>query len=285
MILFGNTEKTIIFSGQKWANAKCGEKIRVLRFFAKEIAKDFGMKSTPHLVFIKNTPVLGAYRPNDNTLMLNETIALEGRQQIIWGLSKPYPNNHVDTLFAICHELEHAAQYQRVRGKLEWKPEDDKDGISINLQQNTIDKMMPYIKGMADVPDSYEFYFLQPSEYDANQVALMEINALTTKYKDCCSEIDLKEFTESLEEITEENDVKVKMEKKYQSVNIVRDISYCLQNLFLGKQYPVPPDLMRNIEDACRKSYEFVHSPRYQQLEMRLKKEINRQLAAQEYER
>lgn len=75
------------------------------------------------------------------------------------------------------------------------------------------------------------------------------------------------------------------MTEDYPSDNIVRDISFCLQNIFQGKQYHVPPDLRHDIEDACHESYELVHSSRYQQLELRLKREINKQLAEQEYER
>lgn len=108
---------------------------------------------------------------------------------------------------------------------------------------------------------------------------------MLNRYKDYCTKSDLEETKQTIQLIESESNSSLKMGKIYRTDNIVRDISYCLQNLFLGKQYPVPSDLMRDIEDACHKSYELVHSPRYQQLEMRLKREINRQLAEQECER
>ena len=73
--------------------------------------------------------------------------------------------------------------------------------------------------------------------------------------------------------------------KTYRSDNIVRDISYCLQILFLNKQYQVPKVLMQDVSEACEASYQYMQSEHQAQLVARLKKEINRQLAAQEYER
>lgn len=295
MTFFEKPDNSIIFSEPKWHDTKRNQKIKILKSLVKEIATDLQIKSIPRLIFSKEKNINGTYTSYRNTLALSELMALEGqkvlilpsdeRQTVAKGIFVQNPDSNIDTLFAICHELEHAAQYQRVCGKIEWSAEDDRDGITVNQQQKTEKQMFSYIKGNCD-ESAYELYRLQPVEYGADQSALKEINNLVTKYQNYCSEKDIEESHSKI--LKKEKEIKMWMEnmtKKYPTDNIVRDISFCLQNLFLGKQYPVPSDLMRDIEDACHKSYELVHSPRYQQLELRLKREINRQLAAQECER
>lgn len=296
MTFFKEPDKTIIFSEQKWRDTNRSQKIKILKSLEKEITTDLQIKSIPRLIFSKEKNMAGTYKSYRNTLTLSELMALEGKrflvrpseekQTLAKGLFVTNHNSNIDTLFTICHELEHAAQYQRVCGKIEWRAEDDQDGITVNQQQKTEKQMFSYIKGDCDATNAYELYQLQPAEYGANQSALKEINNLVVKYQNHCSENDIEEFRSKI--IKTEKRIKISvaaMTENYRTDNIVRDISFCLQNLFLGKQHPVPPDLMRDIEDACHKSYELVHSQRYQQLEMRLKREINRQLAEQEYER
>lgn len=295
MTFFEKPDNSIIFSESKWQAAKSNQKIKILKSFEKEIAKDLQIKSIPRLIFSKEKNIEGTYTSYRNTLTLSELMALEGqkalalpsnpRQTVANGVFTQNPDSNIDTLFAICHELEHAAQYQRVCGKIEWSAEDDREGIIVNQQQKTEKQMFSYIKGNCD-ESAYELYRLQPVEYGADQSALKEINNLVTKYQNYCSEKDIEEFRSKI--LIKEKRIKMWIEhmtEDYPSDNIVRDISFCLQNIFQGKQYHVPPDLRHDIEDACHESYELVHSPRYQQLELRLKREINRQLAEQEYER
>lgn len=295
MTFFEKPDNSIIFSESKWQNTKRNQKIKIIKSLEKEIATDLRIKPIPRLIFSKEKNINGTYTSYRNTLMLSELMALEGqkalalpsdeRQTVAKGVFTQNPDSNIDTLFAICHELEHAAQYQRVCGKIKWRAEDDRDGIIVNQQQKTEKQMFSYIKGNCDESD-YELYRLQPVEYGADQSALKEINNLVTKYQNYCSEKDIEEFRSKI--LIKEKRMKMWIEhmtEDYPTDNIVRDISFCLQNIFQGKQYRVPPDLRRKIEDACHKSYELVHSPRYQQLELRLKREINKQLAEQEYER
>ena len=285
MIYCNNTEKAKIFSKQQWETTGRGSKIRILKTFEKEIIQDLALKSKPKVHIVKGILAAGKYDPYENSLYVSEEMALQGIQLFSGGAGTPRQDSNIYILFAICHELEHAAQDQRVNEKIEWNPEDDRNGIITNLQQEGKGQLLPYIKGWTKAAYSYEFYQLQPAEYGANQKALQETLILLNRYKDYCTISDLEETKRAIQVIESESNPSLKMGKIYHTDNIVRDISFCLQNLFLGKQYPVPPDLMLDIEDACHKSYELVHSPRYQQLELRLKREINRQLAAQEYER
>lgn len=285
MIHFNNAEKAKIFSKQQWGATGRGSKIRILKVFEREIVQDLALKSKPQFHVVKGMLAAGKYDPYENSLYVSEEMALQGIQLFSGGAGVPRQDSNIYILFAICHELEHAAQDQRVDEKIEWNPEDDKNGIIANLQQEEKGQMLPYIKGWTKATYSYEFYQLQPTEYGANKKALQETLVLLNRYKDYCTKSDLEETKQTIQLIESESNSSLKMGKIYRTDNIVRDISYCLQNLFLGKQYPVPSDLMRDIEDACHKSYELVHSPRYQQLEMRLKREINRQLAEQECER
>lgn len=285
MIYFNNAEKAKIFSKQQWRATGRGSKIRILKAFEREIVQDLALKSKPQFHVVKGMLAAGKYDPYENSLYVSEEMALQGIQLFSGRAGVPRQDSNIYILFAICHELEHAAQDQRVDEKIEWNPEDDKNGIIANLQQKEKGQMLPYIKGWTKTTYSYEFYQLQPTEYGANQKALQETLILLNRYKDYCKKSDLEETKQVIQLIESESNPSLKIGKIYHTDNIVRDISYCLQNLFLGKQYHVPPDLMRDIEDACHKSYELVHSQRYQQLEMRLKREINRQLAEQECER
>ena len=280
MSYFDKKEKIIIFSEHDWNIAKDSKKLSILKSFEKEIARNLGIKSKPQLLLSQNTDVLGSYSSDSNTLEMSETLALKGREYEY----SPFTlqNSNMYALYTICHELAHVTQYQRIKGKLDWNPNDDKDGITINMLRQSKNQMYSYIKGTDD--ETY-LYYLQPAEYEANKIATREVLLLIAKYQDNCSQQNIEKSVKAIQRIQRKYMNTAVLAKTYRSDNIVRDISFCLQNLFLGKQYPVPSDLMRDIEDACHKSYELVHSPRYQQLELRLKKEIKRQLAAQEYER
>lgn len=280
MSYFDKKEKIIIFSEHDWNIAKDSKKLSILKSFEKEIARNLGIKSKPQLLLSQNTDVLGSYSSDSNTLEISETLALKGREYEY----SPFTlqNSNMYALYTICHELAHVTQYQRIKGKLDWNPNDDKDGITINMLRQSKNQMYSYIKGTDD--ETY-LYYLQPAEYEANKIATREVLLLIAKYQDNCSQQNIEKSVKAIQRIQRKYMNTAVLAKTYRSDNIVRDISFCLQNLFLGKQYPVPSDLMRDIEDACHKSYELVHSPRYQQLELRLKKEIKRQLAAQEYER
>ena len=280
MSYFDKKEKIIIFSEHDWNIAKDSKKLSILKSFEKEIARNLGIKSKPQLLLSQNTDVLGSYSSDSNTLEISEPLALKGREYEY----SPFTlqNSNMYALYTICHELAHVTQYQRIKGKLDWNPNDDKDGITINMLRQSKNQMYSYIKGTDD--ETY-LYYLQPAEYEANKIATREVLLLIAKYQDNCSQQNIEKSVKAIQRIQRKYMNTAVLAKTYRSDNIVRDISFCLQNLFLGKQYPVPSDLMRDIEDACHKSYELVHSPRYQQLELRLKKEIKRQLAAQEYER
>ena len=280
MSYFDKKEKIIIFSEHDWNIAKDSKKLSILKSFEKEIARNLGIKSKPQLLLSQNTDVLGSYSSDSNTLEMSEPLALKGREYEY----SPFTlqNSNMYALYTICHELAHVTQYQRIKGKLDWNPNDDKDGITINMLRQSKNQMYSYIKGTDD--ETY-LYYLQPAEYEANKIATREVLLLIAKYQDNCSQQNIEKSVKAIQRIQRKYMNTAVLAKTYRSDNIVRDISFCLQNLFLGKQYPVPSDLMRDIEDACHKSYELVHSPRYQQLELRLKKEIKRQLAAQECER
>lgn len=280
MSYFDKKEKIIIFSEHDWNIAKDSKKLSILKSFEKEIARNLGIKSKPQLLLSQNTDVLGSYSSDSNTLEISEPLALKGREYEY----SPFTlqNSNMYALYTICHELAHVTQYQRIKGKLDWNPNDDKDGITINMLGQSKNQMYSYIKG---TDDKTYLYYWQPAEYEANKIATREVLLLIAKYQDNCSQQNIEKSVKAIQRIQRKYMNTALLAKTYQSDNIVRDISFCLQNLFLGKQYPVPSDLMRDIEDACHKSYELVHSPRYQQLELRLKKEIKRQLAAQECER
>ena len=188
-------------------------------------------------------------------------------------------------LYTICHELAHVTQYRRIKGKLDWNPNDDKDGITINMLRQSKNQMCSYIKGMADKTYSIDLYYLQPSEYEANKIAIQEVRLLIAKYQDHCSQQNIEKSVKALQEIQRRYMNTAKLAKTYRSDNIVRDISYCLQILFLNKQYSVSKALMQDVREACEASYRYMQSEHQAQLVARLKKEINRQRAAQEYER
>lgn len=209
----------------------------------------------------------------------------ERKQTLAKGLFVGNPNSNIDTLYTICHELEHAMQHQRVRGKIAWKAEDDRDGIEVNFKQKVEGKIIPYIKGKADASNAYELYQLQPVEYDANQSAMIEVRNLIVKYADYCSASDIEESMNKIQSVQNDLDDAARISKVYCSNNIAQDISHCLQNLFAGTQYPVPPELMQDVRNACEASYRYIHSEQYKQMEALFKKEINRELAKQEYER
>lgn len=57
------------------------------------------------------------------------------------------------------------------------------------------------------------------------------------------------------------------------------------KNIFAGTKYHVPPELKQDVENACKASYRYIHSEQYRQMDALLKKEINRELTKQEYER
>lgn len=288
-------QKAIIFSKQKWDATEREQKIRILKALEKEISRDLGLKPIPHLVISQDTGILGAYRSYRNTLMLSDLMAINGKKIFIKpsdekqilskGIFVPNPNSNIDTLFAICHELEHAMQYQRVRGKIAWKAEDDRDGIEVNFKQKVEGNIIPYIKGKAGTDNARELYQLQPVEYGANQSAMIEVRNLIEKYADYCSASDIEESMNKIQVIQNDFDDAAKISKVYGSNNIVQDISHCLQNIFAGTKYRVPPDLRRDVEDACRASYRYMCSEQYVQREALLKKEINYELAKQEYER
>lgn len=190
MTFFEKPDNSIIFSEPKWRDTNRNQKIKILKSLEKEIATDLRIKSIPRLIFSKEKNIAGTYKSYRNTLTLSELMALEGkrmlvrpseeRQTLAKGLFVTNPNSNIDTLFAICHELEHAAQYQRVCGKIEWSAEDDRDGITVNQQQKIEKQMFSYIKGDCDAMYVYELYQLQPAEYGADQSALKEISNLFT---------------------------------------------------------------------------------------------------------
>lgn len=288
-------QKATIFSKQKWDATEREQKICILKALEKEISRDLGLRPIPHLVISQDTGILGAYRSYRNTLMLSDMMAINGmailvkssdeKQILSKGIFVPNPNSNIDTLHAICHELEHAMQYQRVRGKIAWKAEDDRDGIEVNFKQKVEGNIIPYIKGNADANNARKLYQLQPVEYGANQSAMIEVRNLIEKYADYCSASDIEESTNKLQLIQNDLDKAMSISKVYGSNNIVQDISHCLQNLFAGTQYHVSPDLRRDVENACKASYRYIHSERYKQMEALLRKEINYELAKQEYER
>ena len=282
MKCFDKNEISLIFSEQKWLAARHSKQIRVIKFFINEISKELGLISKPRLVFVKDLQSIGNYNSQKNILSLSRSIALEGEQVSIRVISlegkqivteksrRPRPNSNTETLFTICHELEHAAQYQRIAGKIPWSVHDDRS---------------PYINGMADAKNCYELYWLQPAEYGANQSAICELNILMEKYGYLCSENEKDIVEKTVMALKDSVNTVPDLQEQYQSSNIVRDISHCLQNLFTGRRYPVPSDLMRDVENACRSSYRYIYSEQYMQREVLLKKEINHELAKQECER
>lgn len=283
MSYFGRIEKTMIFSEHDWIVAKNNKKFNILKLFEKEIARDFGIKSKPQLLLSQNTDVLGSYSSDSNTLEISEPLLLKGKQYEY--LPFTLQDSNMYALYTVCHELAHLTQYQRIKGKLEWNPDDDKDGIVINMLRQSKNQMYSYIKGMADKTYSIDLYYLQPAEYEANKMAIREVRLLITKYQDNCSQQNIEKSIKALQEIQRRYMNTALLAETYQSDNIVRDISYCLQNIFLNKQYPVPKVLMQNVCKACEASYRYIQSERQAQLVARLKKEINRQLASQECER
>ena len=281
----GKLEKACIFSKQKWDAIQDTQKVRILKSFEKEIASDLGIKKMPRLVFA-NILANGNYEPRKNVLTLNKGMVLEGLKTVVRNVGMPNPNSNIDTLFALCHELEHVAQRQRVQGKIAWRTQDDQDGIAITLKAEARNGMLPYINGMAKAEHVYELYRLQPAEYGANQSALNEIRGLLGKYSLYCSNQDIKESTEKIEVTHLENETVLIFAKKlYPTSDIVQDISHCLQNMFAGTRYHVPLDLRQDVENACGASYRYMCSEQYMQREALLKKEINYELAKQEYER
>lgn len=154
MTFFEKPDNSIIFSESKWQDTKRNQKIKILKSFEKEIATDLRIKSIPRLVFSKEKNINGTYTSYRNTLTLSELMALEGqkalalpsneRRTVAKGVFTQNPDSNIDTLFTICHELEHAAQYQRICGKIEWSAEDDRDGITVNQQQKTEKQMFSY---------------------------------------------------------------------------------------------------------------------------------------------
>lgn len=295
MSLCGDQDKAAIFSAEQWNGIDRRHKVRILKTLEKEIAHDLGIKSTPHLVISKDTQILGAYKFAKNALYLSELTAIEGKrilvkpsdkkQVLAKGIRTENPNSNTDTLFTICHELEHAAQYQRVRGKIAWNPKDDVNGILANLQPKVKGELSPYINGDADSKNAYELYQLQPVEYGANQSALQEIRSLVKRYEKFCSLDDLQQTHKQIQKTEDRfNDV-VDISETYDCSNIVQDVSHCLQNLFANKQYLVPSALMQDVKNACEASYRYIQSERYQQMEAMIKKEINHELAKQEEQR
>lgn len=280
MSYFDKTEKIIIFSEHDWNIAKDNKKLSILKLFEKEIARNLGIKSKPQLLLSQNTDVLGSYSSDSNTLEISEPLLLKGRQYEY--LPVTLQDGNMYALYTVCHELAHVTQYQRIKGKLDWKPDDDKDGIAINMLRQSKNQMCSYIKGIAD---KKYLYYLQPAEYEANKIAIREILLLIAKYHDNCSQQNIEKSVKAIQEIQRQYMNTALFAEAYQSDNIVRDISYCLQNIFLNKQYPVPKALMRDVCKACEASYRYMQSEHQAQLVARLKKEINRQHAAQEYER
>ena len=280
MSYFDKKEKIIIFSEHDWNVAKDSKKLSILKSFEKGIARNLGIKSKPQLLLSQNTDVLGSYSSNSNTLEISEPLALKGREYEY----SPFTlqNNNIYALYAICHELAHVTQYQRIKGKLDWNPNDDKDGITINMSGQSKEQMYSYIKATDD--ETY-LYYLQPAEYEANKIATREILLLIAKYQDNCSQQNIEKSVKTIQRIQRKYMNTTVVAKTYRSDNIVRDISYCLQILFLNKQYQVPKVLMQDVREACEASYQYMQSEHQAQLVARLKKEINRQLAAQEYER
>lgn len=283
MSYFGKIEKTIIFSEHDWIAAESNKKFSILKSFEKEIAKDFGIKSKPQLLLSQDTNVFGGYSSDNNTLEISEPLALQGRQYEYLPLTLQDSNMHA--LYTVCHELVHVTQYQRIKGKLDWSPNDDKDGITINILRQSKNQMYSYIKGVADEIYSTDLYYLQPAEYEANKIAIREVRFLIAKYQGNCSQQNIEKSVKAIQRMQRKYMNTTLLAKAYQSDNIVRDISYCLQNLFLNKQYPVPKELMQDVCEACEASYRYIQSEHQTQLVARLKKEITRQLAAQECER
>lgn len=285
MISSNDSKKAIIFSYEKWKEAGRSQKVHVLKSLKKEIAKNLGINSKIKLVFSKVMLASGSYSQEKNTLTLSEPLVIHGTQLIAPGVGVVRPNSNIYVLFTMCHELEHCAQSQRVQGKIAWRNEDDQSGITTNLRTNVERQAIPYIKGMAKATHSYELYQLQPSEYGANQRALREIGILCDRYQDYCSKTEIAEIAKAVQSIASENDPSIKMQKIYGTSDIVQDLSRCLQNLFAGKQYPVPPALMQDVRNACEASYRYIQSDQYKQMEALLKREINHELAKQECER
>lgn len=283
MTYFDRIEKTMIFSEQDWIAAKNNKKFNILKLFEKEIAKDFGIKSKPQLLLLQNTDVLGSYSSESNTLEISEPLLLKGKQYEY--LPFTLQDSNMYALYTVCHELAHLTQYQKIKGKLDWNPDDDKDGIVINMSRQSKNQMYSYIKGMADKTYSADLYYLQPAEYEANKMSIREVRLLITKYQDNCSQQNIEKSIKALKKIQQKYMNTASLAETYQSDNIVRDISYCLQNIFLNKKYPVPEVLKQNVCKACEASYRYMQSEHQAQLIARLKKEINRQRAAQEYER
>ena len=101
---------------------------------------------------------------------------------------------------------------------------------------------------------------MQPAEYEANKIAIREILLLIAKYHDNCSQQNIEKSVKAIQEIQRQYMNTALLAKTYRSDNIVRDISYCLQNLFLNKQYPVPKALMQDVREACEASYRYMQS-------------------------
>lgn len=155
----------------------------------------------------------------------------------------------------------------------------------MNLQQESSDEKISYIKGMADDAKYLDLYYLQPAEYGANQSAICELKLLQNKYQNLCNTEDVAKNKSVIREIANNLDTQRDMGQNYHSTDIVQDLSRCLQNLFAGTQYPVPPELRQDVENACKASYRYIHSEQYKQMEALLRKEINYELAKQEVER
>ena len=255
MSYFDKKEKIIIFSEHDWNIAKDNKKLSILKLFEKEIARNLGIKSKPQLLLSQNTDVLGSYSSDSNTLEISEPLLLKGRQYEY--LPVTLQDGNMYALYTVCHELAHVTQYQRIKGKLDWKPDDDKDGIAINMLRQSKNQMCSYIKGIAD---KKYLYYLQPAEYEANKIAIREILLLIAKYHDNCSQQNIEKSVKAIQEIQRQYMNTALLAKTYRSDNIVRDISYCLQNLFLNKQYPVPKALMQDVREACEASYRYMQS-------------------------
>lgn len=293
----GEQEKAMIFSEENWNKCERNQKIRILKAWVKEIAHDLGVRGTPRLIISKDTHILGAYRLTKNTLILSELMAIEGKkilvkvsdkkQVLVSDIRTTNFNSNTDTIFAVCHEIEHAAQYQRVCGKIAWCENDDIEGILVNMQQKTDDAILPYINGNIRTENdyAYDLYQAQPVEYGANQRALKEMYKLMEKYKKYCSADEMNVTFRKIRKKDEQINDLTDISNTYGTSHIVQDISRCLQNIFTGTQYHVPPELRQDVEDACRASYQYMYSEQYMQREALLKKEINYELAKQEYER
>ena len=100
-----------------------------------------------------------------------------------------------------------------------------------------------------------------------------------------CNTEDVAKSKSIIQEIANNINTQGDIGQNYHSANIVQDLSHCLQNLFADKQYPVPHKLMQDVQNACEASYRYIQSDQYKQMEALLKREINHELAKQEYER